>query len=330
MCPPPDPGNVDIPGNNCDEDGDGVADAPDVCDQNLAADGPAADFAKSLGICQQAAGGKWGLVSATYTQGFGTAAPNPEQFGILPKFGAVIKPREGHMLGVISSGYAREYDDATGTSKVFKGTQTPMSGLGTPPPGYPKQSGSCMTAPDINDAAAVTLQIRVPNNAQGFQFDFDFFSGEWPEYVCTSFNDAFVAWLQSAAFPGKAGDLNISFDSKNNPVSVNNGFFDRCTPNTKTGCSGGGMGVATCPGGPAELAMTGFEDLGTYCGAQQSTGGGATGWLTTKAPVKGGEVITLKFMIWDTGDANWDSSVLVDNFQWSATPGSGTVRPPPQ
>jgi hypothetical protein len=125
---------------------------------------------------------------------------------------------------------------------------------------------------------------------------------------------------------GSGGDLNISFDAMNNPVSVNNGFFDRCTPNTQTGCMGGPGGTASCAGGPGELQGTGFYNLGSYCG-NQSTGGGATGWLTTKAPVKGGEVITLQFIIWDTGDQNWDSSVLVDNLTWYGTPQmTGTGR----
>jgi hypothetical protein len=44
-----------------------------------------------------------------------------------------------------------------------------------------------------------------------------------------------------------------------------------------------------------------------------------------------GETITLQFIIWDTGDANWDSSVLVDNFQWQPEPTvTGTNRPPTQ
>ena len=166
------------------------------------------------------------------------------------------------------------------------------------------------------------------NNAEGFQFDFDFYSGEWPEYVCTDFNDSFVAWLQSAAFMGKSGDFNVSFDSMNNPVSVNNGFFDRCTANAQTGCQGNKTATAACPGGPSELQGTGFYNLGNYCSGQ-TTGGGATGWLTTTAPVKQGEVITLQFIIWDTGDPNWDSSVLLDNFQWQPGPTqTGTQRPP--
>jgi hypothetical protein len=32
--------------------------------------------------------------------------------------------------------------------------------------------------------------------------------------------------------------------------------------------------------------------------------------------VKPGETITLEFIIWDTGDAQYDSSVLLDHFVW--------------
>jgi hypothetical protein len=174
----------------------------------------------------------------------------------------------------------------------------------------------------------------VPLNAQGFQFDFNFYSGEWPEYVCTPFNDSFVAWLKSAAFTGKNGDLNISYDAKGNPVSVNNAFFETCTSNAPTGCCasqgmggcGGPTGTAMCVNGPGGLAGTGFEDDGTYC-QNPSTGGGSTGWLTTTAPAKPGEVITIQFIIWDTGDVNWDSSVLLDNFKWIKGPTMTGTQP---
>src|SRR6202044_1294344 len=109
-----------------------------------------------------------------------------------------------------------------------------------------------------------------------------------------------------------------SFDSMGNAVSVNNAFFTHCTQNSQTGCMGSNTQTAACASGPDELQGTGFYNLGNYCSGQ-TTGGGATGWLTTKAPVKGGEVITLQFIIWDTGDQNWDSSVLVDNLTWYGT-----------
>ncbi len=335
QCPPCDPGNVNLANVDCDLDCSGTTLPPGPCDMGLPYSGDANAFAQAMGICQQASGNKWGVVSATYTQGYNsTAAPNPGQHAILGGFGSVIKPREGANLGILSSGYALQCDDANPgancaghgeSDPYFKGPQAGMTGPGSAPPGYPKSTSACPVLPSVNDTIGVTLQIRVPNNAQGFSFDFDFYSGEWPEYVCTEYNDSFVAWLQSTAWAGNGGDLNISFDSMNNPVSVNNGFFDRCTPNTTTGCAGSKSATAACGGGASELQGTGFYNLGSYCGAQ-STGGGATGWLTTKAPVKGGEVITLQFIIWDTGDQNWDSSVLLDHLTWYGEPrAAGTV-----
>jgi hypothetical protein len=343
-CPACSPGNVNLASSSCDLDCSGTSSPPAACDSGLTFDGPAGDFAKAIGLCQVADATHWGLVSATYTRGYNsTAAPNDGQHGIMAGFGTSIKPQQGANLGILSSGYALPCDDAnpgascngSGESDpYFKGEQSGMyQGLGSAPPNYPKSTPTCKVVADVHDTIGVTLQVKVPDNAQGFSFDFDFYSGEWPEYVCSEFNDSFVAWLDSAAWKGTVpGDLNISFDSMNNPVSVNNGFFDRCTTNSQTGCAGTPAVIATaaCAGGPTELMGTGFYNLGNYCSGQ-TTGGGATGWLTTKAPVQGGETITLQFIIWDTGDQNWDSSVLVDNLQWyGTTQTTGTTRPPTQ
>jgi hypothetical protein len=42
-----------------------------------------------------------------------------------------------------------------------------------------------------------------------------------------------------------------------------------------------------------------------------------------------GETITIQFMIWDTGDHDLDSTVLVDNWKWEVEPTTGpaTGRP---
>ena len=319
----PDPGNYDVPGNNCDDDGDGQIDNVTPCDSSLAIAGPAADFAKAIGLCK-------GVLSATYTQGFGSnKAPDPNQHGILNKFGNVIKPREGAAMGALSSGWAREYDQCFGqTTGPFKGG-CDMTGVGTAPPGYPKAASGCAGASDVNDVSTVKLVIKVPNNAKGLSFDFNFFSGEWPEFVCTSFNDAFIAYLKSTAFKSGTAD-NISFDSKNNPVSVNNGFFDRCSPGSGLNCSNFPSGYKYCAGGDSELKGTGFYVPQDSCFVGKTdSGGGGTGWLTTKAPVAGGETITLEFMIWDTGDQAYDSSVLIDKFNWEGSDTTvGTFRPP--
>ena len=86
--------------------------------------------------------------------------------------------------------------------------------------------------------------------------------------------------------------------------------------------------TSLCAGGETELAGTGFSARDFFCGEQASSAGGATGWLTSQAAVVPGEVITLEFLIWDTGDSNFDSSVLLDNLRWQvADTETRTERP---
>jgi hypothetical protein len=327
-------------GDDASSDASGPVDVTPSCDSGLAVDGDAVAFAKAMGICTSAATAGWGLVSASYSRGFGTGAtPALGQWGLLPGFGSVIQPREGAMLGVLSSGFAREWDDLAGTNG---GPNTdfvagnPMDGTSYPtgqaPPGFPKAAMGCPQDNLVNDMIDLKLVLIAPSDATGFQFDFDFYSSEWPNYECSNFNDAFVAYLQSAATTD-----NISFDSNGNPVAVNIDFFDRCTPGTPVGClrsngpnSDPPLSTAACSAGVAELGGTGFGDTDqTQCagGNVQATLGGATGWLTTQAPIQPGEQFTLDFMIWDAGDGYLDSSVLVDHFQWiGGTVSTGTTR----
>ena len=72
--------------------------------------------------------------------------------------------------------------------------------------------------------------------------------------------------------------------------------------------------------GTQELAGTGFDVWDDA---------GATGWLVTQAPVEPGEEFSIRFAIWDTGDQAWDSTVLIDNFQWIANAGTVTVGTEP-
>jgi len=319
----PDKSQYEIPGDNCDNDDDGTVDNAVTCDGALNNDGSADDFAKSIGICESAAARGFGLVSATFTRGYDRKdASMAEQHGVLAKFGNVLKPREGQRLGVLSTGYAQEYNGAPGVA--FGGDEGGKSwfgagaagGSGTAPPGFPKAAAGCPSETNVNDVANIRLVLKAPKNASGFKFDFNFHSGEWPAYICSRFNDGFVAYLNAG---GKSE--NISFDPEKNPVSVNNGFFDRCTAGAKIGCLAGAPGTSKCPAGAAELAGTGFGVTGSFCpgaGATQTVSGGATGWLSSQAPVKPGETFTLDLMIWDTGDGDLDSLVLLDNFQWIA------------
>jgi hypothetical protein len=335
----PNPANFDVPGNGCDDDGNGVVDDQPTCDKGLPVTGDAALFAQSIELCQVLTGAedpRWGIVSVEYKGAFSTGSPVSDvQHGITSSFGNVIGPQNGATFGVLSSGWARLFDnsedDAT-EQRPFKGGYAAQPGdpVDDAPPGYPKAAAGCPIDSSVHDFIDLKLVIRVPANAQGFSFDFDFWSGEWPEYVCSSYNDSFVSWLTSAAVNnGEAG--NISYDAIGNPVSVNNGFLDRCTPNTPTGCNvlDGPHTTATCGSGTAELVGTGFgSPQAAYC-STTSTPGASTGWLTSSSPVQPGETMTLELMLWDTGDQNYDSTVLLDNFQWISTSTSGgTTRAP--
>jgi hypothetical protein len=333
----------------------GAVDATAACDTGLAVDdGDAASFAKAIGICTTVAQQGFGLVSATYSKAYGsTAPPHAGQWGLLPKFGDVIRPREGSTLGALSTGYAREFDNPQGqlvnqrgrcdwsglpgacpvgiaSDFVNSSPDGPLEGMNYPtgvaPPGFPQSGQNCIQDNNVNDMIDVKLVLKAPMDATGFQFDFDFYSSEWPNFVCSTFNDAFVAYLTSSGLTN-----NVSFDPNKNPVAVNNNYFDRCTQGTPLGCNrtdgdqpDAPLSSSTCAGGAAELAGTGYASTAkTLCNNGSdvtATLGGATGWLTTQAPIKPGEQFTLEFMIWDAGDGILDSTVLIDHFQWTGSP----------
>jgi hypothetical protein len=352
------PGALDVAGNKVDEDCNAtVDDEPGDCEVGLPLDGDAVAAAKALGICRMArvdAQGRdrtWGLIQAAYVFPDGTTAslkggvgecgkaggpPNPLSHGILPVFGKVLKARRGPVMVALSSGIARSgvnEKDPFGSSpdgaEMCTRSHAPMgfpvssqATCGDPRrvPGMPPEIVVPGDDPTMaNDAIALELVVRAPTNASALSFDFNFHTYEYSDYVCSEYNDHFVALMNS-----KAADLpanhNIAFDSQGNPVSVNNGFVEVCDPFTYEG-KRNGMPFKRefpCKLGHTELAGTGFEEHA------------ATGWLQTHANVMPGEDITLRFAVWDAGDSILDSTVLLDNFTWDAKPGTTvTTRAPP-
>ena len=173
----------------------------------------------------------------------------------------------------------------------------------------------------------LALEIAVPSNVQSLEFDFAFFSAEYPEFVGSSFNDIFWVNLESLNLPsGK-----ISFDKNGTPIRINNAFFSVCDP---------------FPGMPATTSMctkpaVALDGTGYYkgeCKKETVPGfpsgnftvpnGGSTDWLHTVAPVTPGEVIKLRFMVFDKGDNILDSAVLIDNFHWNVKPIAAPVTLP--
>lgn len=296
---PDDMGMVPEP---ADEDCDGMVDnVPQPCDGAFALDDTdPMSAAAAMGLCKvYSEDSPWGVVSANYVRANGNALGSSLQNGLMSGFGPNVMPREGSQIAVLSSGHSR----IPGQPSPCNSQTCSMTNQGTAPAGFPQDVPNCPGSSIIYDDIALEVVLVAPTNATGYSFDFDFYSFEYPEWVCTSYNDQFIAHVDPP--PMGSIDGNISFDAMTNPVSVNIAFFEVCSG---------------CPLGTAELSGTGFDAWDDA---------GATSWLTTTAPVTGGEQITIRFTIWDTGDQAWDSTVLLDNFQWVADGGTVDVGTEP-
>ena len=129
-------------------------------------------------------------------------------------------------------------------------------------------------------------------DAKGYTFDFAYFSAEFPEYVDSQFNDIFVVWQNSEDYTG-----NVTFID-GQPMTVTalwpidfQGECDFLDPN--------------CAGDDPHLAGTGHI-----------TDGGATGWYKATGGIKPGEEFLLAFAVFDMGDSSFDTTALIDNWQW--------------
>ncbi len=308
-----------------DENCDGVIDEAlaDPCDAAIAVDemDPLA-AARAVELCKMSTGvNDWGVVSATWVMADGAAPPtDPAQLanfhrghGFVGDWGPNVDVRKGDRMLVLSGGTARRptdpgYSNVSGFSKGYGGNfATGTAPLSPVCPG--------VTTGPTYDPTGVELVVRTPSNATGFSFDFDFYSYEWPGYVCSTFNDYF--WAILSPIPMGSADGNISFDSLGNPVSVNNALMQvcGCDGNPPNPCYAGGQ-TFDCPLGNIELIGTGFGFDTAF------SDHAATGWLRTTAPVAANSEISLRFAVHDSGDGILDSTTLVDNFLWTAEPGT--------
>jgi hypothetical protein len=305
-----------------DEDCDGEKDNVLLpCDDGLVinSDDPMAAV-KAIGLCKFVKSAKWTLADGNPPPVDPTKLANFHRgHGILDNLGPKNPPQEGKALLMLSSGTARKEGHPEYVHRNFdKGY------VSNAPFGFPKESPSCpnVTTKAPHDATGLEIEIKAPSNAQGFSFDFNFFTFEWPQFICTNFNDFFVAI--KTPFPQGQFDGNISYDPMGNAISVNNAFLDVCACPANVGPG--------CPAPPPPNNVKTFDCLlkgdtliGTDFDVDDKFPGwtnGATGWLRTSAPVDPDATFTLRLVTYDSSDGFVDSSTLIDNWRWSAKPGS--------
>ncbi len=140
-----------------------------------------------------------------------------------------------------------------------------------------------------NDLVQLALRLQVPQDMNCANFDFAFFSEEFPEFVGSIYNDTFTAELGGTNLTISGNQviapLNFAFDTKGNIISINTVF--NVISDTAT----------------------------TY--------DGMTSLLRAQTPVTPGATIDIVFSVQDLGDSIYDSAVFLDKFFWSNDPYCG-------
>lgn len=355
------PGAFDFAGNGLDDDCEGTVDSPAaICDQLLASNSSQPlDYARAMDLCSFTVENPpivqrtWGVIDGGFFLANGAGTPAAFSRSIRSGFGSGVGPLAGNRIAVLSTGRAAARSDVNPSWATAQGGQNMGTTSAVPSDwlaangGNPPATPGCPPPASPNtavDSILLKLRIRVPTNARSFSTRVFLYSSEYPEYVCSPFNDYFLTLLDSqfvplAGEPANPADKNVAFYDpppagapfypiSGNLALGNTGLFTQCT-NGPTGCATNAVaGVTSTCIGTAQLSGSGFDianplpqfanDPG-WCGTSNLLGGG-TGWLTTSGSVSRGETIELRFVVWDTSDPWYDSVVLLDDFRWSATP----------
>ncbi len=140
---------------------------------------------------------------------------------------------------------------------------------------------------DANDPTTLGVSFNVSPNSNCLNFDYRFFSEEFPEFVGSSFNDRFIAELDATNWSaaGQTSTAPLDFAARGTQISINSI-------------------------GPTAVSPT--NAAGTTYDAASAT-------VTTKTPVTPGAHI-LYLSIFDATDHIYDSAVFIDNLRFTNEP----------
>jgi Ca2+-binding RTX toxin-like protein len=207
---------------------------------------------------------------------FVTVPPNGTPNGVNSGPLGPYFPTTGNTFGILTTGNADFADDPNTSSRTaaFDG-------------------GGPVRGNTDRDVTILKVDLTVPAGANCLSFDFQFLSEEYPEWVGSSFNDAFIAELDNSNWTTSGSTIsapnNFAFDPTNNVISVNS---------------------------------TGATSFST-ANSTGTTYDGATALLRAATPVTPG-AHSVFFSIFDQGDADYDSAVFLDGLAtgFAANPGA--------
>ena len=173
---------------------------------------------------------------------------------------AAFHPHIGSFEAFLATGISDD-DIDTPTYRTGDGTDLMNTFTNPSPLTAAENVNPCGTGVDestvpIHDFTELRLTLLAPINAGSFTFDFNFFSEEYPVYVCQGFNDTFLAMQTSQQYPPSMypNGFQVAFDPNGHRVNVNNSFFQDCNSITNQ------YGFShTCANPLSDLNGTGYE-----------------------------------------------------------------------
>lgn len=206
-----------------------------------------------------------------------------------------------------------QFTGAPGAAAFFDASATDLDLLA----GLMLSSGSCIEAanpadyfasayhnaagdPDLNAQSqflyptfdAAVLEFDLVSQVDTLCFIYRFGSEEYPEYVCTNFNDIFAFFVEGPGYSGKTNIALVPGDTL--PVAINN-----------VNNGGGSFGT---PCGPSHPEF--YVPYDTLMG-QHVAYDGLTTTLPAKFAVQPGETYHVKIALADAGDGVFDSGVFL-------------------